>query len=255
MLEIKNLRKSFAGFQVLKGVNLTIPKESMTFIMGGSGTGKSVLLKHIVGLLKPDEGEIWFEGQDITKLSERELQIVRKKIGLLFQEGALFDSMTVFENVAFPLVEHSRMSSKEIKLKVEELLQAVELLSAKDKFPSELSGGMRKRAALARTLALNPQVILFDEPTTGLDPILQITIMELIKKIKETFKLTCVVISHDLILALKFAEKIAFLHEGVVVEEGDPEKIRHAAHPFVRKFVESALLDKKFETKEVEHEL
>lgn len=243
MITIKNLKKSFNSFQVLRGVNLYIPPEKITFIMGGSGTGKSVLLKHIVGLLRPDEGEIWFENQDITKLSERELQSIRKKIGLLFQEGALFDSMTVAENVAFPIREHTSLSKKEIEAKVEELLQAVELLQAKDKYPSELSGGMRKRAALARTLALNPRVILFDEPTTGLDPILQITIMDLIKKVKETYGVTCVVISHDLVLAFKYAQHIAFLHEGVIIEEGDPEKIRASTHPFVRKFLESALLE------------
>lgn len=243
MIKIVNLKKSFDSHQVLKGVNLEIPGDKITFIMGGSGTGKSVLLKHIVGLLRPDEGEIWFENQDLTKLSEKELQKVRKKIGLLFQEGALFDSMTVGENVAFPLREHTKLSGKEIEAQVAELLSAVDLLQAKDKYPSELSGGMRKRAALARTLALNPQVILFDEPTTGLDPVLQITIMELIKKIKETYHLTCVIISHDLILAFKYADYIAFLHEGFIIEEGDVKKIRASNHPFVRHFIESALLE------------
>ncbi|MFN3921159.1 MAG: ABC transporter ATP-binding protein [Caldimicrobium sp.] len=245
IIKIKGLKKSFNSFQVLKGVNLSIPSEEITFIMGGSGTGKSVLLKHIVGLLKPDEGEIWFENQDITKLTEGQLQKVRKKIGLLFQEGALFDSMTVAENVAFPLKEHTKLSKKEMESKVEELLSAVELLPAKNKYPSELSGGMRKRAALARTLALSPQVILFDEPTTGLDPILQITIMDLIKRIKESYGLTCVVISHDLILAFKYADNIAFLHEGIIVEEGPPEKIKVSTHPYVQKFLESVFLENK----------
>ncbi|MFN3505033.1 MAG: ABC transporter ATP-binding protein [Caldimicrobium sp.] len=249
IIKIKDLKKSFNSFQVLKGVNLTIPAQKIIFIMGGSGTGKSVLLKHIVGLLKPDDGEIWFENQDITKLNERELQKVRKKIGLLFQEGALFDSLTVAENVAFPLVEHAKLSKKEIKAKVEELLSAVELLPAKNKYPSELSGGMKKRAALARTLALNPEVILFDEPTTGLDPVLQITIMDLIKKVKENYGLTCVVISHDLIIAFKYADKIAFLYEGKIVEEGSPEEIKRSTHPYVQRFLESALLEIK---KEVE---
>ncbi|MGC9016999.1 MAG: ABC transporter ATP-binding protein [Caldimicrobium thiodismutans] len=249
MIKIVNLKKSFNSHEVLKGVNLVIPGDKITFIMGRSGTGKSVLLKHIVGLLKPDEGEIWFENQDITKLSERQLQAIRKKIGFLFQEGALFDSMTVAENVAFPLKEHTNLSKKEIEKKVEELLSAVELFEAQDKYPSALSGGMRKRAALARTLALNPQVILFDEPTTGLDPILQITIMDLIKKIKETFHLTCVIISHDLLLAYKYADYIAFLDQGFIIEEGDVEKIKASTHPFVVKFRESALLE--LEKKEV----
>lgn len=242
MIEIKDLRKNFNGLEVLKGVNLSIPADKITFIMGQSGTGKSVLLKHIVGLLKPDSGEIWFEGKDITKLSERELQKVRKKIGFLFQEGALFDSMTVGENVAFPLVEHFKLSKKEIEEKVKELLSAVELLDFKDKYPSELSGGMKKRAALARTLALQPQVILFDEPTTGLDPILQITILELIKSLKEKFQLTCVIISHDVNLAFKFADYLAFLHQGVILKKGTPEEIKNCTDPFVQKFIKSALI-------------
>lgn len=247
MIKIKNLHKSFNSHKVLRGVNLEIPQGSMTFIMGGSGTGKSVLLKHIVGLIRPDEGEIWFEGQDISKLSERELQKVRKKIGLLFQEGALFDSMTVAENVAFPLKEHSGLSEKEIMHKVEELLSAVELLPAKDKYPSELSGGMKKRASLARTLALNPQVVLFDEPTTGLDPILQNTIMDLIRRVKEQFGLTCVIVSHDVPLALRYGTYLAFLHEGVIVESGTPKEILSSSHPYVTKFLESALMDIKKE--------
>ena len=251
MITIKNLKKSFNGFQVLRGVNLVIPEGKTTFIMGQSGTGKSVLLKHLVGLLSPDEGEIWFENRDLTKLNEKEWQEVRKKIGYLFQEGALFDSMTVGENVAFPLIEHAKLPEKEIERKVDELLSAVGLLEAKDKYPSELSGGMRKRAALARTLALHPQVILFDEPTTGLDPILQKSILDLIMEVKNRFNLTCVIISHDVPLALHYADQIAFLHEGVIVQIGSPEEIRNSNHPFVRKFLDSVLIDG---AKEVSHE-
>lgn len=213
MITIKELRKSFDGFEVLRGVNLTIPENKITFIMGQSGTGKSVLLKHIVGLLKPDSGEIWFKNKDITKLSEKELQKVRRKIGFLFQEGALFDSMTVNENVMFPLKEHFKMSKREMEKVAEELLSVVDLLPAKDKYPSELSGGMKKRAALARTLALKPQIVLFDEQTTGLDPILQVSILELIKNLKEKYNLTCVIVSHDLSLAFKFADYIPFYME------------------------------------------
>ncbi len=242
MINIKDLKKSFDGFEVLRGVNLIIPANQITFIMGQSGTGKSVLIKHIVGLLKPDSGEIWFDNQDITKLSEKELQKIRKKIGFLFQEGALFDSMTVKENVMFPLKEHFKMSKKEIEEKAEELLSVVNLLEAKDKYPSELSGGMRKRAALARTLALQPQIVLFDEPTTGLDPILQVSIMKLIKDLKERYSLTCVVISHDVPLAFKFADRIAFLHQGRILVEGTPEEIKTIGEPFIRNFIESALI-------------
>jgi len=242
MITIKDLRKSFDGFEVLRGVNLTIPENKITFIMGQSGTGKSVLLKHIVGLLKPDSGEIWFKNKDITKLSEKELQKVRRKIGFLFQEGALFDSMTVKENIMFPLKEHFKMSKREMEKVAEELLSVVDLLPAKDKYPSELSGGMKKRAALARTLALKPQIVLFDEPTTGLDPILQVSILELIKSLKEKYNLTCVIVSHDLGLAFKFADYIAFLHGGIIIEIGTPEEIKTSANEFIKKFIESALL-------------
>ncbi len=242
MIIIKELKKSFNGFEVLKGVNLTIPEGKIIFIMGQSGTGKSVLLKHIVGLLKPDSGEIWFQNKDITKLSEKELQKIRRKIGFLFQEGALFDFMTVKENIMFPLKEHFKISKSEMEKTVEELLSAVDLLSAKDKYPSELSGGMKKRVALARTLALKPQVVLFDEPTTGLDPILQVSILELIKNIKERYNLTCAIVSHDLNLAFKFADYIAFLHEGIIIEVGTPEEIKASDNEFIKKFIKSALL-------------
>jgi len=243
ILRIKDLKKSFGSFEVLKGVNLEIPARSLTFIMGQSGTGKSVLLKHIVGLLKPDEGEIWFEDKNIVKLSEKELQSIRKKIGFLFQEGALFDSMTVKENVMFPLREHFKLPKKQAEERVMELLKAVGLEHAAEKLPSELSGGMRKRAALARTLALNPEVVLFDEPTTGLDPILQVSIMELIKRLKDEFGLTCIVVSHDVALSLKFADFVAFLYQGVIVEKGTSEEIRASQHPFVREFLKSAFVE------------
>ncbi len=243
MIKVINLTKKFGEVEVLRGLNLEIPDNSLTFIMGQSGTGKSVLLKHLIGLLKPDSGEIWFEDKDITKLSEKELQKIRRKIGFLFQEGALFDSMTVEENVAFPLKEHLKLSKKELNQRVDEILAAVNLLDAKKKYPSELSGGMKKRAALARTLALSPKVILFDEPTTGLDPILQHTILELIKSLKDQYSLTCVIVSHDLPMALKFGDYIAFLHQGKILEKGDPEKILYSSEPFVKKFIKSALIN------------
>lgn len=242
MIIIKELRKSFNNLEVLKGVNLLIPEGKITFIMGQSGSGKSVLLKHIVGLLKPDSGEIWFENKDITKLSEKELQGIRRKIGFLFQEGALFDSMTVKENVIFPLKEHFKMPKAEREKIAEELISIVGLLDAKDKYPSELSGGMKKRAALARTLALKPQVVLFDEPTTGLDPILQVSILELIKGLKEKYNLTCVIVSHDLSLAFKFADHIAFLHGGIIIEVGSPEEIKVSKNEFIQEFLRSAFL-------------
>ncbi len=237
MIKIVDLHKSFGDQKVLRGVNLEIPKGQITFIMGRSGTGKSVLLKHIIGLLSPDQGRVLIEGQDITQMSTKELMRLRKRFGMLFQEGALFDSLTVGENVAFPLREHTRLSEKEIWARVEAKLAQVGLLEAIEKMPSELSGGMKKRAALARALALDPEIVLFDEPTTGLDPLMQESIAKLIKDAQQRHNLTCVVISHDVPVAFAIADKIAFLHEGVVIEEGPPEKIKASQHPFVRKFI------------------
>ncbi|MBA2848390.1 ABC transporter ATP-binding protein [Thermosulfuriphilus ammonigenes] len=238
MIKIIDLHKSFGAQEVLRGVNLEIPKGKITFIMGQSGQGKSVLLKHIIGLIRPDSGQILVDGLDITGLSLKELYRVRKRFGMLFQDAALFDSMTVAENVAFPLREHTRLSETEIAKKVEEKLALVGLLEAADKLPSELSGGMRKRAGLARALALDPEIILFDEPTTGLDPIMTASINRLIKESQQRHQLTCVVISHDIPSALTIADKIAMLHQGVIIEEGDPESIKSSSHPFVRRFFE-----------------
>lgn len=239
MIKIINLHKSFGSRKVLRGVNLEIPTGGITFIMGRSGTGKSVLIKHIVGLIDPDEGQILVNGKDITKMSEREFNKIRKRFGMLFQEGALFDSMTVGENVAFPLREHTKLSEKEIRARVEAKLAQVGLLEDIDKMPSELSGGMKKRAALARALALEPEVILFDEPTTGLDPIMQMSIAHLIKDTKEKLNLTCVVISHDIPVAFAIADKIAFLHEGIIIEEGSPEEIKRSENAFVQEFLKA----------------
>ncbi len=239
MIKIIGLHKSFGRQYVLRGVNLEIPKGKITFIMGQSGTGKSVLLKHIIGLIEPDKGEILINGRNITTMNEQELNTLRKHIGMLFQEGALFDSMTVGENVAFPLQEHTKLSSSEIWARVEAKLAQVDLLESIDKMPSELSGGMKKRAALARALALDPEIVLFDEPTTGLDPIMQKNISELIKRTQQQNQLTCVVISHDVPVALEIANKIAFLHDGVIIEEGTPEEIMRSSHPFVKEFLKS----------------
>lgn len=240
MVKLVDLYKSFGEQTVLKGINLEIPRGKLTFIMGRSGTGKSVLLKHIIGLLKPDRGQILIDGQDVTHLSEKEWQRLRRKFGFLFQEGALFDSMTVAENVAFPLIEHTKLSKKEIQRKVEEKLSQVGLLEARNKYPAELSGGMKKRAALARALALEPEIILFDEPTTGLDPMLQVTTVKLIRKTQQQYGLTGVVVTHDVPIALMAADYIAFLNEGKVVAEGTPEEIKKSEHPFVREFLKSA---------------
>ncbi|RUM89231.1 MAG: ABC transporter ATP-binding protein [Thermodesulfatator sp.] len=240
MVELVDLHKSFGEQKVLTGVNLKISRGSLTFIMGRSGTGKSVLLKHIIGLLKPDRGKIIIDGQDVTEYSEAQWQRLRRRFGFLFQEGALFDSMTVAENVAFPLIEHTSLSWREIEKRVQEKLSVVGLLEDRDKYPAELSGGMRKRAALARALALDPEIILFDEPTTGLDPILQVSIMRLIRDTQRQFGLTGIVVTHDVSIAMKAADFIAVLHEGQIVAFGPPEEIRGSPHPFVKQFLQSA---------------
>lgn len=240
MVKLVDLHKSFGEQAVLKGVNLEIPRGKLTFIMGRSGTGKSVLLKHLIGLLKPDRGQIWIDGQEVTRFSEKEWRKLRRKFGFLFQEGALFDSMTVAENVAFPLREHTKLSKKEIEKKVGEKLAQVGLIEARNKYPAELSGGMKKRAALARALALEPEIILFDEPTTGLDPVLQVAIMKLIRKTQRQYGLTGVVVTHDVPIALMAADYIAFLNEGRVVAEGTPEAIKKSDHPFVKEFLKNA---------------
>jgi len=196
-----------------------------------------VLLKHIIGLLKPDRGEIWVDGVNITKLNDRELNEVRKKFGMLFQEAALFDSMTVGENVAFPLREHTKKSEKEIQEIVADRLRAVGLAGVENKMPSELSGGMKKRVGLARALAMHPQIVLFDEPTTGLDPVMTEAINQLIIETQKNFSLTCVVISHDIDSIFKIGHKIAMLYEGKIIEYGTPEEIKNSRNPVLLQFL------------------
>jgi len=231
------VHKSFGTQHVLRGLNLDLPKDKVNIILGKSGGGKSVLLKHIIGLLKPDQGEVLVQGEDISKLTERELAKVRRKFGMLFQEAALFDSLTVAENVAFPLKEHTKKSQREIMDIVEEKLTQVGLKGMGYKMPSELSGGMRKRVGLARALALNPQIVLFDEPTSGLDPIMSAAINELIIKTKEEFGATCIVISHDIPAAMKTADFIFMLYEGQIIASGTPQEIQNLDNPVVQQFI------------------
>lgn len=237
MINIRKLRKKFGKQVVLDDLDLDIEDRRTTVIIGRSGGGKSVLLKNIIGLIKPDSGEILVDGVDITKLNDRELNDIRKKFGMLFQEGALFDSMDVGDNVAFPLREHSRMKENEIKKVVADRLRAVGLSGIENKMPSELSGGMRKRVALARAIALNPEIVLFDEPTTGLDPVLSEAINQLIVSTQKQFNLTCIVISHDLESIFKIAHRIAFLYEGKILVNGTPEEIRESDNPILRQFL------------------
>jgi phospholipid/cholesterol/gamma-HCH transport system ATP-binding protein len=241
MIKLVDIHKSFGTQKVLDGVNLEIEDDKTTMIIGRSGGGKSVLLKHIIGLIKPDEGHIIIDGVDIAKLDDQELNEVRKKFGMLFQEAALFDSMTVGENVAFPLREHTRMTDAEIAQTVESRLKSVGLTGVTDKMPSELSGGMRKRVGLARAVALQPRIVLFDEPTTGLDPVMTEAINQLIIDAQRNFNLTCVVISHDIESIFKVGHRVAMLYEGKIIEYGTPEDVRASRDPVTRQFLAGSI--------------
>ncbi|MHB8418816.1 MAG: ABC transporter ATP-binding protein [Myxococcales bacterium] len=234
MIRMVDVWRSFGENQVLRGVNLTVEQGTTTVILGGSGAGKSVLMKHIIGLLKPDRGEIIVDGEHIERLGERELTRVRQKFGMVFQAAALFDSMTVFENVAFPLHERTKLSENEIADTVHAKLAVVGLRNIDGRYPDELSGGMRKRVGLARALALEPKIVLYDEPTTGLDPITTDYVDEMILAAKTKLGVTSVVISHDIGSAFKIADRIAVLHEGAIIAEGPPAEVRESTHPFIR---------------------
>lgn len=236
-IRIVNLYKSFGTQKVLNGINLEIEKGKTTVIIGKSGGGKTVLLKHLIGLIKPDEGEIWINGAEITQLKDKELNEIRVGFGMLFQEAALFDSMDVFDNIAFPLREHTKKSEKEIERIVEEKLKHVGLLRFGDKMPSELSGGMRKRVGLARALALDPDIILFDEPTSALDPIISLTILDLIKETQTRLNKTYVVISHDIMGMFRIADKVALLSDGKIIEYGTPYEVRRSMNEVTMEFL------------------
>ncbi|MCS7280012.1 MAG: ABC transporter ATP-binding protein [Desulfobacterota bacterium] len=239
-IRIIDLKKSFDGRKVLDGINLEIERGKITVIIGKSGSGKTVLLKHIIGLIKPDGGEIWVDGVDITKLKEKELNKVRLRFGMLFQEAALFDSMTVWENVAFPLVERTKLKRDEIKRIVDEKLEQVGLLEHADKLPSEISGGMKKRAGLARALVLDPPIVLFDEPTSALDPIMAHTICDLIRDTQRKLKKTYVIISHDIIGMFRIADRVAMLNEGKIVAYGTPKDIELSKDAEIAEFLEAS---------------
>jgi phospholipid/cholesterol/gamma-HCH transport system ATP-binding protein len=241
MIKLVDIHKSFGKQKVLDGLSLTIEAGKTTVIIGRSGGGKSVLLKHIIGLLKPDRGHVLIEETDIIGLSEKDLNEVRKKFGMLFQEAALFDSMTVGENVAFPLREQTKLKDEEIRRIVADRLRAVGLSGVEGKMPSELSGGMRKRVGLARAIALHPQIVLFDEPTTGLDPVMTEAINQLIIDTQKSFNLTCVVISHDIQSIFRIGHKIAMLYEGRIIEYGTPEEIRASDNPVMKQFLSGSV--------------
>jgi len=241
MIEIKNVKKRFGRKEVLKGVDLTINKGETLVIIGKSGCGKSVLLKHIIGLLKPDEGEIFFEGTEITKLKLKDLYKIRLKFGFLFQGAALFDSMTVGENVGLALVEKAKMTSgitqKDVAKIVAEKLEMVGLPGTEKMMPSDLSGGMKKRVSLARSLATNPEYILYDEPTTGLDPVMSDAIDELIKELTERLKVTSIVVTHDIFSVYEVADKVAMMEEGKIHFHGTPKELVETKDTIIRNFL------------------
>jgi phospholipid/cholesterol/gamma-HCH transport system ATP-binding protein len=240
VIEVKDLWKSFRDNHVLKGVTLSIPEGQTYVVLGGSGSGKTVLMKHVIGLLKPDSGSVTVDGVQISSLTGKALTEARQRFGMVFQGAALFDSMTVLENVAFPLRERRglRLGPAQLRARVVEKLAVVDLgEEVLDRWPSELSGGMRKRVALARALVSDPQIVLYDEPTTGLDPITTAYVDEMIIHAKERLRITSMVISHDVASAFRVADRVAVLYDGHLAAEGTPEEVRRSEDSFVKKFL------------------
>ena len=238
MIEVRDLKKSFGPQTILDGVNLCIKEGESVVIIGRSGGGKSVLLKHLVGLLKPDSGQVLIDGEDIVTKNERQLLPVRRKFGMLFQGAALFDSMTVAENVGFVLWHNQRLAPDKIKARVAEALEMVDLPGIENKKPSELSGGMRKRVGLARTIVYQPQIVLYDEPTTGLDPIASDSIDQLILRVHARLKITSVAVTHDMRSARRIGQRILMLHEKKIYVTGTPDEIFNSTDPVVRQFID-----------------
>lgn len=237
MIELNNIHKSFDGHDVLKGISIKIDKGEILVLIGMSGYGKSVILKHVVGLLNPDKGSVFVDGLEVNRLKGKALSDLRSRIGFLFQGGALFESMTVFENIAFPLKEKAGLDKAVIEKKVHTVLDQVGLSGSDSKYPSQLSGGMQKRAALARELVWEPEIMLFDEPTTGLDPIIGHAILNLIEEIHDRMHFTGIIITHQLERVFRIVNKVAMLHEGVIIESGNPDAILASENPLLRQFL------------------
>ena len=237
MIRVQGLHKRFGAQPVLRGLDLDIATGEIMVIIGRSGGGKSVLLKHLIGLLRPDAGSVSVDGTEITRLRGRELDRVRERYGVVFQGGALFDSMSVFDNVAFPLREKTSLRAAEIQGRVEEKLDQVGLAGMGHKNPAEISGGMRKRVAIARALVTEPEIVFFDEPTTGLDPILVNTIHHLIVELHRKFRFTAVMVSHEIPEIFEIADRVAMLHDGAIAEVGSPDTVRASANPVVQHFI------------------
>jgi phospholipid/cholesterol/gamma-HCH transport system ATP-binding protein len=238
MIKVVDLHKTFGNQAVLKGVQLELETGKITTIIGGSGSGKTVLLKHLNALLLPDRGSVLVDGKDLTKLGERELNEVRQKFGVLFQGAALLDSMTIYDNVAFPLREKTKMTENEIRERAEERLAQVGLAGMGYKYPAEVSGGMKKRAGLARALVMQPEIVLFDEPTTGLDPLLGKSIHNLIRKMHATFGFTGVIVSHDIPEVFEISDRVAMLANGIIEEIGMTQEFLASKNPVVRQFLQ-----------------
>lgn len=237
MIQIVDLHKEMGGKPVLKGVTLKVDKGKTAVVIGQSGSGKSVLIKHLMGLLKPDSGQIFIGGEDITHLSTEEMYVIRRKFGMLFQNAALFDSLTVEENVAFGVERYLKIKDKEKLDIVRESLAMVGLHGIEHLMPHELSGGMKKRVGLARVIAYKPEIIFYDEPSTGIDPIRADAINDLINRMKEELKVTSIVITHDMTSAYKVGDMIAMLYEGKIIETGTPEEIKNTTNPVVKQFI------------------
>jgi len=238
MIEITDIRKSLGGQPVLDGVTLNVKKGETVVVIGRSGCGKSVLLKHIIGLMHPDSGSIKVAGSEITSLRGRELYEVRKRFGMLFQGAALFDSLSVWENVGLGLIEHTDMTESEIRRRACDKLALVGLTDIEEARPAELSGGMKKRVGLARAIAMDPEVVLYDEPTTGLDPIMADVINHLIRTLQQTLKITSVAVTHDMKSAYQIGDRLAMLYGGRIVFQGSPEEIMRTQDPAIRQFIE-----------------
>jgi phospholipid/cholesterol/gamma-HCH transport system ATP-binding protein len=238
MISVQELHKTLGTQEVLRGIDLDVERGRTCVVLGRSGSGKSVLLKHLIGLFKPTSGRVLIEDEDITSLPERKLGAVRKKVGMLFQSGALFDSMSVEQNIAFPLRESGMKNPKEISDRVHEALEMVDLLGAEKKMPEKLSGGMRKRVGLARTIVSRPGCILYDEPTTGLDPITSDSINHMIRRLQKRLCVTSVVVTHDMKTAFHTADRIAFLHEGRIYFDGSADELRASPDAVIRDFIE-----------------
>ncbi len=237
MIKVEQLRKSFDGHVVLDGISFEIAKGEVVALIGGSGGGKSVLLKHLAGLMQPDSGRVIIDGVDLRKVRGSELRRLRDRLGFLFQGGALFDSMTVYENVAFPLREKTKMKEREIRSRVMRELELVGLKGAEDKYPSQISGGMVKHAALARSLVLDPEIMLFDEPTTGLDPVIGQSILELIDSCHQRISFTGIIVTHEIPRIFPFVDRVLMIYQGKLRVNGPPDEMMRSDDPVVKAFL------------------